>query len=390
MIITHIRIASLSVAALMTLCPAALALAQTSGYVGVISAFRSHKDVAMAAITVPTVVEVPLGDAFIERTQFAVYDQTSARFEPSLYQEKIAPVPLTADSVDTPYASAMTDGNASTYASFEVPGDRAVRSTIRIHTQTAVNASGLMITLDDNTALPATIAIRALTGSKESTIVSEKSLDSAAVNFPRTASSDWTVELVHIQPLRISEIRFLTNTSALGTPTLRFLAQPGHAYRIYLDPDRAVSVPVGESGNLHDGRDVRRVAALASQSNAAYVPADVDGDGVPDVRDNCVSAANPDQADIDANGLGDICQDYDHDGVPNARDNCPDIPNLNQGDQDGDGVGDLCDPEESRVTEKFRWIPWAGIGFAGIVIASLFALTAFSKHPDPGPEAPQA
>ena len=37
-------------------------------------------------------------------------------------------------------------------------------------------------------------------------------------------------------------------------------------------------------------------------------PPDKDKDGVPDFRDNCPSVPNPDQADIDENGVGDACQ----------------------------------------------------------------------------------
>ncbi len=37
-------------------------------------------------------------------------------------------------------------------------------------------------------------------------------------------------------------------------------------------------------------------------------PPDRDKDGVPDFRDNCPDKANPDQADIDHNGIGDACQ----------------------------------------------------------------------------------
>lgn len=32
-----------------------------------------------------------------------------------------------------------------------------------------------------------------------------------------------------------------------------------------------------------------------------------DGDGVPDALDNCINTANPDQADIDGDSAGDLC-----------------------------------------------------------------------------------
>lgn len=37
-------------------------------------------------------------------------------------------------------------------------------------------------------------------------------------------------------------------------------------------------------------------------------PPDRDHDGVPDFKDNCPDVYNPDQADIDHNGIGDACQ----------------------------------------------------------------------------------
>lgn len=37
-------------------------------------------------------------------------------------------------------------------------------------------------------------------------------------------------------------------------------------------------------------------------------PPDQDNDGVPDFRDNCVSAPNPDQRDIDRDGVGTACE----------------------------------------------------------------------------------
>jgi len=37
-------------------------------------------------------------------------------------------------------------------------------------------------------------------------------------------------------------------------------------------------------------------------------PPDQDKDGVPDFRDNCASTANPDQRDIDQDGIGTVCE----------------------------------------------------------------------------------
>jgi hypothetical protein len=51
---------------------------------------------------------------------------------------------------------------------------------------------------------------------------------------------------------------------------------------------------------------------------------DTDGDGVPDLCDNCPDHFNPDQADNDGDGVGNIC------------DNCWEEPNPGQEDTDGD------------------------------------------------------
>jgi len=34
----------------------------------------------------------------------------------------------------------------------------------------------------------------------------------------------------------------------------------------------------------------------------------------------------------------------------------------------------VCDGEENRVTEKYSWLPWLGMGIAGLVVLILFAL----------------
>ena len=75
---------------------------------------------------------------------------------------------------------------------------------------------------------------------------------------------------------------------------------------------------------------------------------DSDGDGVSDAADNCILLHDPDQADSDDDGVGDLCDrgyDYDQDTIPNTTDNCPWTPNTDQADEDGDGIGDLCGPD---------------------------------------------
>ena len=71
---------------------------------------------------------------------------------------------------------------------------------------------------------------------------------------------------------------------------------------------------------------------------------DTDGDGVLDSVDNCPNTTNADQADLDNDGVGDVCDDTDADGVLDNVDNCPLVPNKDQTDVDGDGIGDACDP----------------------------------------------
>ena len=83
---------------------------------------------------------------------------------------------------------------------------------------------------------------------------------------------------------------------------------------------------------------------------AAEVDTDEDDDGVLDVEDNCPVDSNPDQADGDADGLGDVCDpffdgvvDTDGDGIADDEDNCPLDWNPDQEDLDADSAGDVCD-----------------------------------------------
>lgn len=97
------------------------------------------------------------------------------------------------------------------------------------------------------------------------------------------------------------------------------------------------------SGNPPSGNPIRDIC-------------DSDGDGVPNVDDNCRAIPNVDQRDTDGDRIGDVCDafpqdpqnDADGDGVSGHVDNCPAIANPDQLDIDGDGIGNACDADDDN------------------------------------------
>ena len=69
-----------------------------------------------------------------------------------------------------------------------------------------------------------------------------------------------------------------------------------------------------------------KTTTIELQSQPVLPTEDTDGDGIVDVFDNSPLVANPDQADEDGDGVGDVTDDFDHDGVWNPFDTCPDTP----------------------------------------------------------------
>lgn len=343
------------------------------------SAYRKYKKIEKLDIKVPTVVEVPFEEEFfLERSEFAVLDLTTNSFKPSLFKRKSSrtPISVTANPDDGRNRN-MVDNAPGTYAEFRLWENERAQAKIELSSPEPVTSSALTVLLDDHVALPNTIRIRAKTDGEMKTVVAKREMNQNMVRFPETISDRWVINFDYSQPLRITELR-LNQQKKIEKRGLRFLAQPDHDYKVYFDADRHTQISFTETPDLSGDEDVTRLAPVPTRNNPHYTIADIDRDGVADIHDNCVRVANPDQKDVNNNGKGDVCEDFDRDGIINSSDNCPDHPNPSQADEDGDGIGDICDSEESRFTERHKWVPWTGLGFAAFVLIVLFAITTKS------------
>ena len=91
-------------------------------------------------------------------------------------------------------------------------------------------------------------------------------------------------------------------------------------------------------------------APLPASAVAHPEPGDLDGDLVPNERDNCPTTPNGRQLNTDGDAEGDACDaDDDGDGVADAGDNCDLVPNPGQENivTPGDDRGDACPPVDA-------------------------------------------
>jgi len=85
----------------------------------------------------------------------------------------------------------------------------------------------------------------------------------------------------------------------------------------------------------------------SNDNTSGQIKPDTDGDGVPDIGDNCPTTFNPNQNDLDEDRVGDLCDpDIDGDNILNSPDNCPTVSNENQIDSNNNGIGDACEGDQ--------------------------------------------
>jgi hypothetical protein len=374
---------------MMVLLPVSWSMAETRGQgdtpesVSPVTAFRSYFDVPpFGTIVVPTIVSVPVEGLSFSRTDFAVLEvETNEYVKPAyITNAKTMSTPVTIiDEARGENLLALSDTDTRTTVQFNVTGDSVETTTLVLTHQEPIVSSALHLTLDRNVNVPDTVSVKAVVNGREQVVLANTRLGGTSVSFPPTTASVWYVTLTHRQLLRLSKVSLQNEAPEVAmSKQVRFLAQPDRTYRVYFDADRSVPVFGRESGTLTRGSSITTspISPRLIMPNPEYQMVDRDDDGIPDARDNCPAVANSDQVDIDGSRVGDSCEDFDRDGVMNAIDNCVNVPNQDQRDEDGDDIGDACDDTESRLTEKYQFIPWAALGVALITILTMFVIVA--------------
>ncbi len=335
-----------------------------------LSTFKTVYTPTMPTLKKPSVVSIKLPNNQIY--DIAIIEDSTKKAQPWLSLKESTEI----NSNKSP----LTDNDFKTTTEF-IPKEPNNLAVIELQAAKEITSRYLEISLDDHVALPKKITLEALTGDTWKPIISNQELTSTYLSFPETTASQWKITFEHSQLLRIREIELIDKQNETEQATeIRWLARPNESYSIYTDSQIYNYIPTGESGMLIGPTILPITLNLGpNKENKKFQQPDRDEDKIADLYDNCVYISNPDQKDIDKNGLGDACEDDDLDTVINSEDNCPNHPNNYQEDLDGDNIGDACDNEESRITEKNPWLPWIAILIAALTVGLIIAQTIRKK-----------
>jgi len=309
---------------------------------------------------------------------FYMYNETSSN--PQEYSQKIientSPKYAIRDITSSRATSVLSDLNTETYLEYEINGSN--QAIIGINYEQEVTSDRLVFDLPKNAINPSFVTIKTsdsnLGNSSGRIILNRVRVNSNRVNFPSTRSKNWIIEFEYNQPFRLSEIKFETKPENYSY-SIKFLAQANEEYALYLNSTYQFVSEFAEKNRVYyyDNIESKVKLTLSNlQANYEFNQIDSDFDEVPDKKDNCSTYPNPDQVDLNENGIGDLCEDIDFDGRLSYEDNCPNISNPFQFDEDNDGKGNECDQEESRLPERYPFLPYAGIGISTLVILGLF------------------
>jgi len=344
----------------------------------ILSHYQYVSSVPQTTVPVPTKVELEIPNASMSQFEKpVVYEKNADRFIRAtlITPQKVSDNPTISVSRNSGTKTAsLLDGDSNTFYTVEAYPDGVQRgdkwiSTITISWASPITASKAVFAIDETGITPSQVMVSADTG----VVASWQPYTGTDILFnSQVTSRHFQISFEHTGDVRISEVS-IPHTTTSELTRISFLMQPNETYEIYSNPIDTTNVYSYTQSSSYSNTQGTFLGRVSPQKNTLFWSGDLDGDGLPASNDNCLEYANQDQLDENQNGIGDACEDFDQDGVKAAIDNCPDYPNANQRDTDGDGIGDECDPEESRLTEQYKWVPLVGIVVAGGVLVALFA-----------------
>ena len=149
------------------------------------------------------------------------------------------------------------------------------------------------------------------------------------------------------------EVGASSNTATVGDYQLTTIVNPSIGYLEYADGKYITYRPeVGAVGDdsFSVALSYNNRTSNALSFNVSIIDADPDGDGLLTSEDNCPAIANSDQADLDEDAIGDVCDDdIDGDTYANADDAFPRDP-TEWWDTDGDSIGNNADTDDDNDT----------------------------------------
>lgn len=286
---------------------------------------------------------------------YAIVDNEGTIIPSQVKREKtsIAPLSVTACTTTCTPAPALSDNTTGTTFDFPLSTTGTHVGKISIVYTEPVTTNSIVFATTNDSYIPNAFSL---------VIDGKHILNSISGNrafFPMMTAKRIDIEFTYEQPIRFTEVGVGANFEEVNT--IRFVYEPGKTYQLFTAASGYGTAVPRPSIDLFNQTRVRAVMLGTGMNNSAYKEPDTDKDTIVDSKDNCPYVANKEQIDSDANGAGDACEDYDFDGVATYQDNCPKIANADQKDTDQDSKGDVCDGEESRLTEKFPWLPWMAV-----------------------------
>jgi hypothetical protein len=334
-------------------------------------------------ISSPKTVKVTL-NAYTAGQPLVVFDHTVQEVVPSIItKETSSPLAYQVFDTQNTLLPELADFSIATFIDYPVSANAMTTTTWKVTLPYPETIQGYTVSFAPNSALPINQTVKATDAAGITMLLINDSRFMAYTNFPSRKITELTISVTHNQPLRVADIQLQATPQNKPRSVVYFLAEPNHSYALYTNPHDHVIIPSHEVGALRSDPNPELTTATFA-NNDLYKPPDQDNDMIPDFEDNCPTIANREQEDSDFNGVGDLCEDTDRDGVFDPLDNCPLKANSNQADLDRDGLGDSCDSFDNRITEQYPFLPWLGLGFVGIFIATLFI--ALFKSPKLNPQ----